>query len=172
MEVNRKTNKSTLSGHTSSARQPAGRTSPQRSSSEPERFGMLVKRAEQAMVRAKSAALKSVGLTPSQYVALFELDQKPGITAATLARACLVTPQATMILLKTMEQQGLITRSSHPRHPSVLELHLTEVGREALHSARERVDPIKQRVFGVFSPKDMAAFRGFLSRFIEAFESE
>ena len=133
---------------------------------------MLVKRAEQAMVRAKSAALKSVGLTPSQYVALFELDQQSGITAATLARACLVTPQAMMILLKTMEQQGLITRLSHPRHPNVLELHMTEVGREALHTARERLDPIERRVFGVFSPKNMVAFREFLSRFIEAFEGE
>ena len=131
---------------------------------------MLVKRAEQAMVRAKSAALKSVGLTLSQYVALFELDQRSGITAATLARACLVTPQAMMILLKTMEQQGLITRSTHPRHPSVLELHITEVGREALYAALERVDPIERRVFGVFSQKDTAVFREFLSRFIEAFE--
>ena len=61
---------------------------------------------------------------------------------------------------------------SHPRHPSVLEPHMTEVGREALHSARERVDPIERRVFGVFAPKDMAAFREFLSRFIEAFEGE
>jgi len=130
---------------------------------------MLVKRAEQAMIRAKSAALKAVGLTPSQYVALFELDQQPGITAATLARSCLVTPQAMMILLKTMEQQGLITRSSHPRHPNVLELHMTEVGREALHTARERVDPIERRVYGAFSPKDLGTFREFLLRFIEAF---
>ena len=133
---------------------------------------MLVKRAEQAMVRAKSAVLKSVGLTPSQYVALFELDQQSGITAATLARACLVTPQAMMILLKTMEQQGLITRSTHPRHPNVLELHMTEVGREALHTAREQVDPIERRVFGAFLPKETVAFREFLSRFIEAFERD
>ena len=133
---------------------------------------MLVKRAEQAMVRTKSVALKSIGLTLSQYVALLELDRQPGITAATLARACLVTPQAIMILLKTMEQEGLIVRSAHPRHPSVLELHVTEVGREALHTARERVDPIEQRVFGAFSPKDQVAFREFLSRFIEAFESD
>ena len=131
---------------------------------------MLVKRAEQAMVRAKSAALKSVGLTLSQYVALFELDRQPGVTAATLARACLVTPQAMMILLKTMEQQGLITRSSHPRHPNVLELHMSQVGREALHVARERVDPIERRVFAVFSPKEAVAFREFLSRFVAAFE--
>jgi DNA-binding MarR family transcriptional regulator len=136
------------------------------------RLGMLVKRAEQAMVRTKSVALKSVGLTPAQYVALFELDQRSGITAATLARACLVTPQAMMILLKTMEQQGLIARASHPRHPNVLELQVTDVGREALYQAREQVDPIEQRVFAEFSSKDLAAFRGFLSRFIEAFEKQ
>jgi DNA-binding MarR family transcriptional regulator len=164
MEVNRKKK-------TSSARKPADRKSRTRPSSEQEeRLGMLVKRAEQAMVRTKGAALKSVGLSPSQFVALFELDRQPGITAATLARACLVTPQAMMILLKTMEQQDLITRSSHPRHPNVLELHTTEVGREALHAARERVDPIEQRVFGAFSAKETATFRELLSRFIEAFE--
>jgi DNA-binding MarR family transcriptional regulator len=167
VEVNRKS-KST--GHKPSTRKAVGHTSPPRPASEPERLGMLVKRAEQAMIRAKSAALKFVGLTPSQYVALFELDRQPGITAAALARACLVTPQAMMILLKTMEQQGLITRSSHPRHPSVLELHMTEVGREALHAAHQRVDPIERRVFGAYSPKDEAAFREFLSRFIDAFE--
>jgi DNA-binding MarR family transcriptional regulator len=133
---------------------------------------MLVKRAELAMVRAKSAALKSVGLTPAQYVALVELDKQPGITAATLARACLVTPQATMILLKTMDQQGLISRSFHPRHQNVLELHVTDVGHEALEAARERIDPIEQRVFSVFSAKDLIAFRGLLARFIEAFERE
>jgi DNA-binding MarR family transcriptional regulator len=137
---------------------------------EPERLGMLVKRAEQAMVRTKSMALKFVGLTPSQYVALVELEQQPGVTAASLARACLVTPQAMMILLKTMDQQGLITRSAHPRHPNVLELHMTDVGREALREARERVDPIEQRVFSEFSARDLAAFREYLSRFIEAFE--
>ncbi len=35
-----------------------------------ERLGMLVKRAELAMLRAKSTALKTVGLTTAQYVAL------------------------------------------------------------------------------------------------------
>ena len=131
---------------------------------------MLVERAEQAMIRAKSAALKFVGLTPAQYVALVELDQQPGITAATLARSCLVTPQAMMILLKTMEQQGLISRSPHPRHPNVLELHMTDVGRKALQAARERIDPIEEGVFGVFSERDLAVFRELLSRFIDAFD--
>jgi DNA-binding MarR family transcriptional regulator len=152
----------------SSGRAPSAKQSQQQQP----RLGMLVKRAEQAMVRAKSTALKAVGLTPSQYVALVELDQQPGITAATLARACLVTPQAMMILLKTMEQQGLISRSSHPRHPNVLELDITNVGREALHAARQKVDPMEQRVFGIFSTADLDRFRGLLSSFIAAFERE
>jgi DNA-binding MarR family transcriptional regulator len=154
--------------HKSSKRKAAKGKSP----NEEERLGMLVKQAEQTMIRAKSVALKFVGLTPAQYVALVELDEQPGVTAATLARACLVTPQAMMILLKTMEQQGLISRSSHPRHPNVLELHMTDVGREALQAARERVDPVEQGVFDLFSKKDIALFRGLLLRFIDAFEKQ
>ncbi len=149
---------------------PAARRTPQTSASEEPRLGMLVKRAEQAMLRAKSTALKFVGLTPAQYVALHELDAQPGITAATLARLCLVSPQAMMILLKSMEQQGLITRSFHPRHPNVLELHMTDAGREALHAARQRIEPIETEVFDAFSAKELAAFREYLSRFVEAFE--
>jgi DNA-binding MarR family transcriptional regulator len=75
-----------------------------------------------------------------------------------------------MILLKSMEQQGLITRSFHPRHPNVLELHMTDAGREALHAARQRVEPMEAEVFDAFSPKERLAFREYLSRFAEAFE--
>jgi DNA-binding MarR family transcriptional regulator len=131
---------------------------------------MLVKRAEQAMLRAKSNALKFVGLTPAQYVALHELEAQPGITAATLARLCVVSPQAIMILLKSMEQQGLITRSFHPRHPNVLELHMTDAGREALHTARQRVEPMEANVYDAFSARELGAFRDYLARFTDAFE--
>jgi DNA-binding MarR family transcriptional regulator len=51
-----------------------------------QRPGTALKRAEQAMVRVKSAALKPSGVTLAQYVALVELDQQPGITGAALAR--------------------------------------------------------------------------------------
>ena len=86
-----------MSGQHKSSKRRSGE---RKVSSDAPRLGMLVKRAEQAMIRAKSAALKFVGLTPAQYVAPVELDQQPGITAATLARSCLVTSQAMMILLR------------------------------------------------------------------------
>jgi DNA-binding MarR family transcriptional regulator len=134
--------------------------------------GVLLKRAEQAMVKAKNAVLKPVGLTLAQYVALLELKRQPGITAATLARACFVSPQAIMILLKSMEQQGLVTRVAHARHANVLELHMTNVGQEALHSARAQIGPVERRVADAFSAKEMATFRTLLSRFVDAIDAE
>lgn len=136
------------------------------------RVGMLLKRAEHTMIRAKSAVLKPIGLTLAQYVALAELEMQQDITAATLARKCFVTPQAMMIVLKTMEQQGLIERVPHPRHAKVLELRMTAVGREALHAARQRLDPVERRVIEAFSRKDLETFHTLLSRFIQAFQNE
>jgi DNA-binding MarR family transcriptional regulator len=76
-----------------------------------------------------------------------------------------------MILLKSMEQQGLITRRPHPRHPNVLELHMTEVGREALHAGRAQVAPVENRIIAAFSKQELEAFRGFLSRFVSAIDA-
>lgn len=136
-----------------------------------QRLGMLVKRAEQAMLRAKNAALKPAGLTLAQYVALVELDLQPGITGASLARASLVTPQAMMVVLKSLEDQGLISRRSHPRHANVLELHLTDAGREALSAARERVEPLERRVLAALSADEQTALATLLGRWIDALEA-
>jgi DNA-binding MarR family transcriptional regulator len=131
-------------------------------------LGTLLKRAEQAMLRSKNAALKPIGVTLGQYVALSELEAQQGITAATLARACFVSPQAMMILLKTMEQQGLIARSAHTRHSNVLELNITEVGQEALDAARTRIAPLEKKILSTFSDKELRDFRASLVKFIAA----
>ena len=133
-----------------------------------ESLGKLLKRSEQTLLRAKSAAVKTVGLTLPQYVALAELAERPGITGAELARACLVSPQAMMVVLKAMEEQGLIERTQHPLHQTVLEIHLTGVGREALSAASERAEPIEQRIAKALSREELETLRALLRRCIEA----
>ena len=134
-------------------------------------LGTRLKRAEQAMLRAKNAVLKPVGLTLAQYVTLSELEREPGVTAATLSRTCQVSPQAMMILLKGMEQQGLIVRAAHPRHPNVLEVHGTEVGRSALHEGRSLIQPVEQRVWDEFSPAELKLFDELLIRFARVLDA-
>lgn len=133
--------------------------------------GMVLKRADQSLLRAKSTAIKPSGLTLPQYVALAELDRHPGVTAAALARACLVTPQAMTVALTSMQEQGLIERSPHPRHHNVLEVRLTDVGRQALDAARRRAEPVEQRIAHEFSAEELISLRSMLVRFIEAVET-
>lgn len=132
---------------------------------------MVLKRAEQSLLRAKSTAVKPAGLTLSQYVALAELGEHPDVTAAALARACLVTPQAMTVALTSMYELGLIERSPHPRHHNVLEVHLTDVGREVLNAARERAEPVEQRIIDGFSADELTSLRSMLVRFIKAVET-
>jgi DNA-binding MarR family transcriptional regulator len=134
-----------------------------------ESLGKLLKRSEQTLLRAKSAAVKTVGLTLPQYVALAALAERPGITSAELARACLVSPQA-MVVLKAMEEQGLVERTQHPRHQTVLEIHLTRVGGEALGAAHKRAEPIERRIIEALSNREIEALRALLRRCIEAVE--
>jgi DNA-binding MarR family transcriptional regulator len=131
---------------------------------------MALRRAEQALLRAKSAALKGVGVTLAQYVALAELDRQPGITSAALARACLVSPQAMMVALKAMEEQGLVVRTPHARHPNVLELHITGAGREALAAGRAQVAPIETRVAETFTYAERKRLASLLDRLTAAAE--
>ena len=133
-----------------------------------ESLGKRLKRTEQTLLKAKSTAVKSVGLTLPQYVALAELAQRPAITGAELARACLVSPQAMMVVLKAMEEQGLIERTQHPRHQTVLEIHLTSVGREALSAAHTRAEPIEERIAKALSREERETLRALLRRCIEA----
>lgn len=135
-----------------------------------ERWGIVLKRAEQSLLRAKATALKPAGLNLAQYVALSELETRPGITGATLARACLVTPQAMMIVLKGMHEQDLVERTPHPRHANVLELHLTDVGCEALQAARRLVEPLEQRLNQALPPTDAAILTELLTRVINETE--
>jgi DNA-binding MarR family transcriptional regulator len=135
-----------------------------------ESLGKLLKRSELTLLRAKSAAVKTVGLTLPQYVALEELAERPAITGAELARASLVSPQAMMVVLKALEEQGLVDRTQHPRHQTVLEIHLTGVGREALSAARKRAEPIEQRITKALSKTEIETLRALLRRCIEAVE--
>ncbi|MFF0768652.1 MarR family winged helix-turn-helix transcriptional regulator [Nonomuraea wenchangensis] len=129
-----------------------------------ERLGMDIKRAEQALITAKQLAVRPAGLTVPQYAALFALADNPGISGAALARTCLVTPQAMTVVLKNLEERGLVERSPHPWHRNVLETRLTEPGRDALATADARAVRIERALADEFTPEERATLRKLLER--------
>ncbi|MCK2216637.1 MarR family transcriptional regulator [Actinomadura sp. ATCC 31491] len=129
-----------------------------------DRLGMDIKRAEQSLITAKQLAVRPAGLTVPQYAALFALADNPGISGAALARACLVTPQAMTVVLKNLEERGLIDRSPHPWHRNVLETHLTDAGRDALVAADARAVLIERALAAEFTQEERTTLRELLTR--------
>lgn len=81
------------------------------------RLGLHIKAAEQAMMAAKTEALRSFGLTVAQYAAMLSLYYVPEQSSAQLARAAAVTPQTMATVIAKLEQKRLVTRHPPPTTP-------------------------------------------------------
>jgi DNA-binding MarR family transcriptional regulator len=129
-----------------------------------ERIGLHVKRVEQELMAVKHSALRPYGLTVPQYAALYFLAANPGMPAAALARACLVTPQSMATVLANLEAKDLISRTPHPWHRNAHEVRATEVGRRILEQADAAAAAIEQAIAGEFSPQEREQLIGMLAR--------
>ncbi|MFK4224640.1 MarR family winged helix-turn-helix transcriptional regulator [Streptomyces sp. NPDC019890] len=111
-----------------------------------ERLGYRLKRAAAALRSAMDRALREHGLTVPQYACLELLDQQPGLSNAELARGAFVTRQSMNVVLRGLQDAGLITRPATTDHGRALPAHLTEEGHRRLAAARSAVYAIDQRM--------------------------
>ena len=81
-----------------------------------ERPGWLLKRAQDALNAAMTAALRDFGATLPEYAVLTALAEEPGLSNADLARRAFVTPQTMNQLLRELEHKRWVTRRPHPDH--------------------------------------------------------
>ncbi|WP_433622973.1 MarR family winged helix-turn-helix transcriptional regulator [Nocardia sp. CA-120079] len=133
-----------------------------------QRLGLDLKRAEQELMAVKHEAVKP--LTVPQYAALYALSENPGVSAAALARECMVTPQAMTVVLKNLQERGFVERTPHPWHRGVLETRLTPAGRKAFAKADAKAAAIERRVAAAFSAQEREQLRELLARFTDALQ--
>lgn len=129
-----------------------------------DRIGGDIKRAEQDLVAAKSAAVKPAGLTVPQYAALLALSEHPGAPAATLARLCLTTPQTMTTILQNLVALGLVERTSNQWQRNVLENRLTETGQARFREADKAAVVVEQKLADAFTDEERAQLRALLQR--------
>ncbi|MFJ9692030.1 MarR family winged helix-turn-helix transcriptional regulator [Kitasatospora sp. NPDC101183] len=128
-----------------------------------ERLGYDIKATEVAFMAAKTEALRPLGLTVAQYAALLALRDNPGITGAGIARACLVTPQASAATLKTLEAKGLVVREQDDWNRNTRPNRLSEEGRRVTDLADTAAGAIEQRMYDALTPTDRDTLRRLLT---------
>jgi DNA-binding MarR family transcriptional regulator len=136
-----------------------------------ERLGYRLKRAAAALRGAMDRALREYGLTVPQYACLELLDQQPGLSNAELARGTFVTRQSMNVVLRGLQEGGLIRRPATTDHGRALPAHLTEEGHRRRASARDAIDAIDQRMTDVVPEERLAGLLADLDRMAASFDS-
>ncbi|RSN65313.1 MarR family transcriptional regulator [Amycolatopsis sp. WAC 04182] len=113
--------------------------------------GYMLKRAATALRTAMDTALRPLDLTVPQYSCLEVLSQRPGLSNAELARAVFVTRQSMNLVLRGLQDRGLITRPTTAPQGRALPSTLTPAGRERLRTASGVVRAVQDRMLTPFS---------------------
>ncbi|AEW99213.1 MarR family winged helix-turn-helix transcriptional regulator [Streptantibioticus cattleyicolor] len=130
--------------------------------------GYLLKRAQAALRGAMDKVLREHGLTVPQYATLELLALHPGMSNADLARATFVTRQSGNVVLRGLQDAGLITRPTAPDHGRARPAHLTEEGRARLAAVQTAVYAVEQRMTEAIPSHRMTALLADLDRIATA----
>ncbi|MFD5831275.1 MarR family winged helix-turn-helix transcriptional regulator [Lentzea sp. NPDC060358] len=113
--------------------------------------GYALKRAATALRTAMEAVLRPLDLTVPQYSCLEVLSQQPGLSNAELARAVFVTRQSMNLVLRGLQDRGLVSRPATAAHGRALPTELTDAGRTQLQAASAAVRSVEKRMLAPFS---------------------
>jgi DNA-binding MarR family transcriptional regulator len=122
----------------------------------------LLRQACGAARLAHDAALAEAGLTTPQFLVLNLLDAYPHASGAELARVAHLTPQTVNLIVRKLERDRLIARTSHRTHGRILCLELTSEGRARLKRCKSLADAVERRLLGLLDPQAEAKVRRWL----------
>jgi DNA-binding MarR family transcriptional regulator len=102
--------------------------------------------------------LKEYGLTIPQYVALWFLREREGLSNAQLARRCLVAPQSMSEVILALESSGYIRRAPDVLNRRILRTVLTPRGEEVLAACDNAVEEMERTMVGRLSAAGQERF--------------
>ncbi len=135
-----------------------------------EHVGYRLKRAHAALRGAMDKALREHGLTVPQYACLEVLAARPGMSNADLARATFVTRQSMNVVMRGLEDAGLIDRPGTVETGRARPADLTAEGRRLLHAAQESVYAIEARMTRAVPGQRLAALLEDFDRIAQALD--
>ncbi|WP_326796591.1 MarR family transcriptional regulator [Streptomyces sp. NBC_01808] len=113
--------------------------------------GYVLKQVHAALRTAMDEALRPLDLTVPQYACLELLGRDPGLSNSELARRAFVTRQSMNLVLRRLQERGLLTRPDHATHGRALLAELTPAGQTALHQASVAVRAVEKQLFSPLS---------------------
>lgn len=137
-----------------------------------EAVGYVLKQAATALRAAMDAALRPMDLTVPQYACLELLGRRPGLSNAELARAAFVSRQSMNLVLRGLQERGLVTRPPTAPHGRVLPTDLTPAGRRQLKAAGSAVRRVEEQMLSPLAASQQRRLREDLAACAAALGSQ
>jgi DNA-binding MarR family transcriptional regulator len=129
-----------------------------------EPLGYLLQRVAMSLrAEVTSAALEPVGLSFPQYICMRMLSKSPGRSNAELARDVSVSPQAMNMVVRGLQDRGLVTRPASVSSGRSLPAQLTRDGIELLTRTDDGVREAERKVLAPLRPEQRADFKKLLA---------
>jgi DNA-binding MarR family transcriptional regulator len=125
--------------------------------------GYVVKQVQASLHAAMDGVLRPLDLSVAQYACLELLGQRPGLSNSELARRAFVTRQSMNLVLRRLQERGLLTRPDQAAHGRALPTELTPAGQAKLCDASVAVRAVERRLFSPLSPQQQRRLRDDLA---------
>src|ERR1700694_2315728 len=136
------------------------------------RPGFMIRRAHQIAGSLFLDETGALGTTNRQYGILFALKQEPGIDQISVARLLGLDRSTTGMVIKKLEQAGLVGRDVGARDRRRVSLRLTRAGERRLGRLGGLAEPAhraRARALSAFTPQERTQFLALLDKFIRKF---
>ena len=132
-----------------------------------EGVGHLMSRAFNLLAQELERQFEPSGLTNAQWKPLFKLSVGEVSTVAELARVCLQDAGGMTRMLDRLEAKGLCQRSRSNEDRRVVNLEITDAGREAAKVIPEVLSRVQNAYLAGFSVEEWEALKSYLRRMID-----
>ena len=133
--------------------------------------GYVLKQVHASLRNAMDETLRPLDLTVPQYACLELLGQDPGLSNSELARRAFVTRQSMNLVLRRLQERGLLTRPDQAPHGRALPSELTQDGLDILRQASIAVRAVEKQLFAPLAPEQQRRLREDLAACLPSTES-
>lgn len=126
-------------------------------------IGYKLKQTQHALRLHMDEALRAIGLTTPQYSVLAQLELRPGISNAALARASFITAQTMHGIVSNLEKMNLIKRAHDSQHGRILCAELTKQGFKVVQQAHKMISKVEASMTSTMTENNRAILEQLLN---------
>ena len=127
-----------------------------------ELLGYKLKSTQHALRLHMDEALNAFDLTTPQYAVLAQLELRPGISNAALARFSFITAQTMHGIVSNLEKRHLVKRKNDPKHGRILCTELTKQGIKVVQQAHNIISKVEATMTSTITKDNKALLEKLL----------